>query len=183
MSTFALVFAIVSLLIIAGFVALSIRKFGMQRSYSAFAPKWSEAVPIKNMNLWSIVTVVVTFLFVFGSIERGTDSPWQFLGFFMSVFLIIVALDPLLEPKPDDTDAEKKRKHTLLIVHTVAALLCAAAVILWTILVCHRWWLYPVAFALMAFQGFASKTLKSSFVFWAEMALFVSGYAGILIGG
>lgn len=183
METFALVTTILSMLLIASFVALSVRKFGMKRSYSAFAPYWSEAVPIKNINLWSVVTVITAFLFAPGSIERGAGNNLQFLGFFMSVFLIVVACAPLCAPKPEASEEEIKRKNAMLIVHIVAAILCAIAVVLWTIFVCHRWWLYPLAFAMMAFIGFASKTLKTSFTFWAEMALFVSGYAGIMIGG
>lgn len=169
--------AIISLAIFVGFIVISVLRFGLQESYSAFSPKWDEKVPIHNMHLWSIVTFVVAFLLMIPMIDMGGGSPWQFLGFFAPLYLFTVAIFPLEDIKPDDTEkdiAEKKKKRT---IHTVAAACCSVAAICWVILVEHLWWVMLICAALCAAAAYFTKTLKSSLVFWSEMAAFSTVYS------
>lgn len=184
MTTFALVTTIASIVILTGFLAISIRKFGLQPSYSAFAPRWKKAVPIHNVNLWSLITIVVALLFMPGMIQAGAGSPWQFLGFLSPAYLVLVALTPLKDEddendeKSEEAKKENKRRR---ITHVVGAILCAIATVAWLILTVHKPWLIPVALYIPFCAGYASRSCKSSATLWSEMALFVGGYLAILI--
>ena len=163
---------IISLVIFAGFILLGVYKFGLLDSYSAYSDKWAYAVPIKNANLWSIVTMVAAFLMCPVMIESGHDSPWQFLGFATPVYLILVACTP--------NWAHNIKEH---IVHSVGAFLCAGAAVCWLILVRRQ---LPIAvFSLLGALSLslATKSLKKSYTFWLEMAMFAAVYVSLLIPG
>ena len=170
MTTFSLITTILALVIFAGFVAFGVVKFGWQKSYSAFAPKWTEAVPIDNhTHLWSIVTIVVAILLAFGMIEQGEGHPLQFLGFLAPVYLAIVALTPEYE-----TNRQQR------IVHVTGALLCAAASVAWV------WFAGPqgtIFFSLIAawLLGILTRSINSSLIFWAEMAMFAAVFAARIL--
>ena len=181
MATFALVTTILSILLITGFIALSVRKFGLLTSYSAYNVEWDKAVPMHNVHLWSIVTFVIAFLFMFATIEVGTHNPWQFLGFFAPLYLFIVAIFPITDPDPKWNEMELKEWKTKRVIHVIGAIGCAVAIVSWVLLVCHLWWVCVVALAVVIGLGLATKTLKKSLVLWGEMALFISGYTAILI--
>lgn len=183
MEKFSLATTIASIIILTGFLALSIRKFGLQPSYSAYAPHWKKAVPIHNVNLWSLITIVVALLFTPGMIQAGAGSPWQFLGFLSPAYLVLVALTPLKddEDEKDDSDQVQKENKRRRITHVVGAILCAIATVAWLILVAHKPWLVPVALYIPFCAGFASRSCKSSATLWSEMALFVGGYIAILM--
>ena len=74
-------FALISTLALFSFIGAGIIRFGLLRSYSSYSSKWGEAVPMNNMNLWSIVTFVAAFMLCPALLELGTASLWQFLGF------------------------------------------------------------------------------------------------------
>lgn len=182
MTTFALVTTIASICIFAVWLAICIIKFKMQPSYSAYSPAWDKVVPMStNTHLWSIVTFVIAFLFMPALIELGEGNPWQCLGFFAPLYLIIVAIFPLVDETPEMSEYEKARIRKNKKVHVIGALLCAVATILWVILVCKLWWIVIVALAIVVAAGLATKTLKISYVFWGEMILFISGYSAALI--
>jgi len=184
MTTFALVTTILSIVILTGFVALGIRKFGLQPSYSAYAPKWKKAVPIHNVNLWSLVTIIVAILFMFGMIEAGAGSPWQFLGFLSPAYLVLVALTPLKDEedeKDESSEEVKKDNKRKRITHVVGAILCSVATVAWLILVAHKIWLAPIALYIPFCFGFASRSCKSSATLWSELALFIAGYIAIIL--
>lgn len=169
MTTFSLITTILALVIFVGFVAFGVVKFGWQKSYSAFAPKWTEAVPIHNAHLWSIVTIVVAILLAFGMIEQGEGHPLQFLGFFAPVYLAIVAFTPEYE-----TNRQQR------IVHVTGALLCAAASVAWL------WFAGPqgtIFFSLIAawLLGILTRSINSSLIFWAEMAMFGAVFAARIL--
>lgn len=178
MTTFALVTTILSIVLMLGFVSLGVRKFGLQPSYSAYAPHWKKAVPIHNVNLWSLITIVVALLFMPGMIQAGAGSPWQFLGFLSPAYLVLVALTPLKDESSEEVKKENKRRR---ITHVVGAILCAIATVAWLILTVHKPWLIPVALYIPFCAGYASRSCKSSATLWSEMALFVGGYLAILI--
>ena len=181
MTTFALVTTIASIVLMLGFVGLSIKKFGIQPSYSAFNPCWDKAVPMHNVHLWSIVTFFIAFLFMPALLELGQGNPWQFLGFFSPLYLIIVAIFPLTELPENASDYERKDWEKRRKIHAIGAAVCAAVTTLWIFLVCHLWWVALLALFIVACAAFATRTEKTSTVFWLEMALFVGGYASILI--
>ena len=172
MSAFAISTCIASLAIFAGWLALSIHKFGWLSSYSAYAAKWNEALKINGAHIWSIVTVVVAILLAFSTIEAGDESPLQFLGFFAPIYLIVVALTPEYEEKPNQR-----------IIHNVGATLCVICTILWLVFALRVWYSLPIAIALCGLAAYLTKTLKSSYGLWLEIAVFVAVYGTVLIGG
>lgn len=178
MTTFSLITTILALVIFVGFVAISVRKFGWLRSYSAYAAKWTEAVPInRHTHLWSIVTVIVALLLACGMLEQGEGHPLQFLGFFAPVYLAIVAFTPEYQDQPGDDDKKRQR-----IIHYIGTILCAAASVAWV------WFAGPqgtIFFSLIAalLLGILTRSINNSLIFWAEMAMFGAVFAARLIGG
>ena len=173
MTIFALISTFASLLLFGGWLALSVRRFGWLGSYSAYASRWTEAVPLGNHTcLWSIVTILVAMLLCPAMIEAGDESPLQVLGFAAPVYLGVVSFTPKWE-----TDKRQRR------VHVIGAMACAVIALLWLILAL-RLWFYPViAFALALTVSLMSRTLRTSYVLWGELALFSAVYAALIIGG
>ena len=161
---------IISLVIFAGFILLGVWKFGLLDSYSAYSSKWNEAVPIKNMNLWSIVTIIVAGLLCPVIIETGIGNPWQFLGFLTPVYLITVACTPNWETN--------KKEH---IIHSTLAILCAIAAILWIVLVRKQFYIALTYTLICIALGLFTKTFKRAYTFWGEIAMFSSVYCSLLV--
>lgn len=172
MTTFALVTTVASLVILAGFSTLSIHRFGWRLAYSSYSSKWAEAVPLHNLNIWSLVTFFVAILLMPAMIEVGEGNALQFLGFFAPLYLLVAAFTPKWE-----TDITQHR------VHFAGTVLCATASIVWIILVTHHWWVMPIGFVASAIPAYFTKTYKKSLVFWLEMALFTAVYLAVFIGG
>lgn len=173
MTTFSIVTAAASLATFAGFVALSVKRFGWQKSYSSFAPFWTEAVPInRETHLWSIITVVVALLLVPSLIERGAGNPSQLLGFFAPIYLAIVAFTP-------EYQTNDKQK----VIHIAGAIICAVVSVLWMAFVCKLLWLVPLAILVAGIAGILTKTIERALIFWGEMALFAATYTAVFIGG
>ena len=173
MSQFAIVTCVLSLVIFSSFLALSIWRFGWLGSYSGYAAKWTEFLSLGgNIHTWSIVTMAVAVLLCFSTIEAGDESPLQFLGFFAPVYLGVVALTPKWE-------SDKKQKT----IHYIGTFLCAVAAILWLILVLRLWFYIPIALALTFIAAYFTKTIKTSYFLWLEIALFAAVYGALLIGG
>lgn len=183
MTTFSLITTILALVIFVGFVAFGVIKFGWQKSYSAFASKWTEAMPIDNhTHLWSIVTIVVAILLAFGMIEQGEGHPLQFLGFFAPIYLIIVGFTPEYQDKPGDDDKMRAKRKRQRIIHYIGTILCTLCVIIWTYLAA------PAAVLILPFivawiAGIVTKTIERSLIFWSEMGMFAAVFAARLIGG
>ena len=181
MTTFALVTTISSIVLLCAFLAISIKFFGLLSSYSAYNLEWDKKVPMHNVHLWSIVTIVIALLFMPALIELGEGNPWQFLGFFSPMYLIVVGLFPMTELPEDASDYQRKEWERKRRIHAIGAALCAAVTTLWILLVCHLWWVALLALFIVACAAFATRTEKTSTVFWLEMALFLGGYSAILI--
>lgn len=169
MTTFATITTILSLLLFGGFIGLSIVKFTLLGSYSAYAAEWERAVPMNHMNLWSVVTMTVAFLLCFAMLEVGDESPLQFLGFAAPVYLGVVSLTPKWA-----TDKHQKK------VHVIGALTCALAAVLWLIFTLRQWYLIPISLLLAWCGGYFTYSLKTSYVFWLEMAMFFAVYVAVL---
>lgn len=169
MTTFALTTALISLALFAGFVALSVWKFGWQPSYSHFSAKWMEAVPMHNVNLWSLATIAAAMFMLPAMIERGEGNLLQCLGFFTPLYLIVVGFTPEWETN--------KQQHT---VHIIGTVLCAAAALCWLLFVRHLWWVCLIAAAVMGAAAYFTKTWRTCYVFWLEMAMFAATYAAVI---
>lgn len=165
MNAFLFITALMSLVLLGGFIGLSIWKFGLQPSYSSYARKWSEAVPIHNANLWSIVTVVAALLLVPSLIEQSNSSPVQFLGFFAPIYLICVALTP-----------EWETNHKQMVLHCLFTICCAVVFTAYCCFAFHLWWVVLIALAVFAGVGFLTKTIKTDYILWAELAMFSTAY-------
>lgn len=171
MTNFAFITTIASLLLFGGWLALSMKHFGILGSYSSYASKWKQAVPLDHgTNLWSIITVVVAILLAPAMLEVGDESPLQFLGFFAPAYFIVAACTPEWETN--------KRQ---LIIHCIGASLCAAASVIWVLIVLRLWYLVIAGLILGAFAAFATKTYRECYVLWAELAMFAAVYAAVLI--
>ncbi|MCR5710269.1 MAG: hypothetical protein K6G79_07285 [Bacteroidales bacterium] len=183
MTTFSLITTILALVIFVGFVAISIRRFGWQRSYSAFAAKWTEAVPINgHTHLWSIVTFIAALLLAFGMIEQGEGHPWQALGFFAPFYLMVVSFTPEYQDQPGDDEKMRAKRKRQRIIHYIGTILCAAVSAVWLFLAGPRGIIF---FSLMAawVAGIVTRSINGSLIFWCEMAMFAAVYAARLIGG
>ena len=163
-------FALMSILALFSFIGAGVVRFGLLPSYSSYSSKWGKAVPMNNMNLWSMVTFVAAFLLCPALLELGAASMWQFLGFLTPVYLITVSLTPEWE-----TD---RRQY---IVHMIAAALCAVGGLGWLVIVMRSLKVLACVMAFIATMALFSGTAKSCWLFWAEMFMFVSVYATILL--
>ena len=154
-----------SAILFFGFVLLGIFRTGLLPSYSAYSEYWEKAVPMNNMNMWSIITIAAAFLICPGLLELGVASVWQFLGFLVPVYLIMVALTP---------DWYKDKKQYLW--HCIAAALCATGAFLWCLLVMHAGRILIGVGVFIITLVLLTGTLKESYVFWLEMFMFISVY-------
>ena len=82
----------ISALMLFGFVAIGVIKFGWLSCYSAYGPEWGKWFP--KLNVWSIVTALSALLMVPVLLENSAGNPWQFLGFLAPVSLGLVAASP-----------------------------------------------------------------------------------------
>lgn len=164
------IFTVISTLLLFGFIFAGIARFGLLPSYSDYAPFWGKAVPINNMNLWSIVTLVSAFMFCPVLLELGTGSPYQFLGFMVPLYLMIVALTP-----------KWKTDYTQSVVHFIFAGLCAVAGLLWLGVVMHTMKIFAIVTAFILTLAMFSGSLRTSTVFWLEMIMFLSVYVTALL--
>ena len=169
MSPFTLTTTLLSLILFTGFVLLGVFKFGLLNSYSAYATKWTESVRIHNSNLWSIITVIVAILLAPALIEQGEGNPWQSLGFFAPVYLIVVAMTPRWE-----IDRKQRR------VHMSGAIICAAVSALWIVAVQHQFTTMLLSLMAAWALGILTKTTERAIIFWGEMVLFASVYVVLL---
>lgn len=164
---------IASLIILGGFIVISVRLFGLQKSYSSYAARWKEKYPIKNMNLWSIVTIVVAFLQLIPMITSLEGSMIQFVAFLVPCYLVAVALTPNYQ--------EDRRQK---IWHYIFTALCASGFIVYVAAGLHLWWLTPAVIAyFFFFYAFPSRTIITSAVLWLECALFATAHIVELIPG
>ena len=95
---------------------------------------------------------------------------------------MMIALFHLEDITDDMHESDKKRIKRNLKIHVISAILCAVAVLSWVIFVMKMWWIVLIAIVAVVIGGLLTKTIKSSFTFWSEMILFISGYVAALIG-
>lgn len=145
-----------------GFIIVSVFKFGLLDSYSAYATAWGKTFPNSNINLWSVITILSAFLLTPPLIQTGINSPFQFLGFFMPVYLIAVGLTP--------NWAYNKKEHFW---HTFFAGLCAVTAVVWLYLFKACYIHLLIVFILTLTASIISKTTIKCYCFWLEMLIFL----------
>lgn len=154
-----------SLIIFTVFNIVGIKKFGFRTCLSEYGKLWGDAVPIKNMNLWSIVLTVVAFL-LFPPIFQATEgNVWQFVGFLAPAYLFLVIFTP-------NYQTDKKAN----IIHQIGAYTCAIGMLLWMVLIMHMWIPIVVCGVISIIIGIVTKTLKESLTYYLELSLFASTY-------
>lgn len=163
-------FAVLSAVMLFSFISAGVIRFGLQNSYSGYSKMWGEAVPINNMNLWSIITIVAAFLLCPVMIELAVGSSWQFLGFLTPLYLIITALTP-------DWYTNNKAFR----IHAISALLCATGSLAWLTVIMQAMKVVAIVGVFYMTIALLTGTAKKSYVFWVEMWLFVSVYATVLL--
>ena len=163
-------FALLSTLLLFGFIILGVGRFGLLGSYSAYSSKWGKAVPMNNMNLWTMVTLVAAFALCPALLEIGAASALQFLGFLTPVYLIVVSLTP-----------DWQTDRTQYIIHMVFAALCFAGGLAWMLLVMRGFGILCGVAAFVLTLALLSGTQRSSAVFWTEMLMFASVYLAVLL--
>ena len=157
---------IASFVLLFGFIGLGIFKFGLLPSYSAYAAKWSERVPLPtNVHLWSIITILAAFLLTPVMVDLGEGNLLQCLGFFAPIYLMVVGLTPTYETNP------KAWK-----IHTWGAAVCAVLALVWIVFVAKCWPAFLACAFLMFFLAILTGTHEKSAIFWGEMALFLGTY-------
>ena len=153
-----------------GFIIFNVFKFGILNSYSAYSTKWREIFPKWNINLWSLVTIISAFLVMPQLIQTGINSHFQFLGFFMPVYLIAVGLTPNWE--------SNKKEH---ILHSIFALLCAVAAVIWIYLFKACYVHALIVFILTLIASLISKTTIKAYCFWLEMLIFLITFGSLFL--
>lgn len=161
---------IISFAILGAFIGIGIALWKILPSYSAYSTKWGEKVPLRNLNLWSIVTMAAALLLIPPMVEKGADNALQCLGFFAPIYLGVVALTPGWE--------SNRKEH---IIHSVAAGICAAGAFAWMVFVCHLWFVPVICLAAAIAGAVATKTVTSSYTFWLEMVMFSAAYVCVMI--
>lgn len=163
------IFVLISALVLYSFIAISIKKFGLLTSYSAYSTKWMETLEPRTVGLWDAVTFIAAFCMLPPMIEAGADNTLQALGFFAPVYLIAVSRTP-------EWELDKKTHF----FHSAFAILCAAVALVWMIFVCHTGLVVlPVTIAAVLLS--LSLHRNDSYVFWGEMVLFISVHLSLLI--
>jgi hypothetical protein len=147
------------------FNMISIRKFGMKSCLSDYGKLWGDAVPIKNMNLWSIVLAVIAFLMIPPIIQSAEGNPLQFIGFLSPAYLFLVIFTP-----------DYKSTNKLWTIHRIGAFTCAIGMVVWMIFIMHMWIPPVVCLALFLAIGFSANNLKYAITYYAELAVFMATY-------
>ena len=120
--------------------------------------------------LFPIVMFLTSGFLLPAWLEATEGSVWQFLSFLTCASIMFVGAAPNFK----DTNIESK-------IHEIAAICAAVFSILWSIIVVGSWefiimWLlYFIAIALL------TDTLKKSYIFWLEMAAFISLFSNLII--
>lgn len=155
----------VSAIMFFEFVILGCIKYGLLDCYSAYAAKWHEFYP--KLNIWSIVTFISAFLMVPILFENSKDNPIQFLGFFAPIGLFAVACSPMYS----------KEKFQWW-MHQIGAWGAVIFVATYIFLIPKLIW--PVII-LVVIAIFNSLVKKGTWMFWGEMAAYLSTYITMFI--
>ncbi len=167
--------AIISFVMMAAFIGLSVWRFGLQKSWGSYAKKWTEAVPMHNVNAWSIVTVIAALLLAIPLIGNLAGNQGQAIGLLAPACVVAMAVTP-----------HHESSHSQSLVHGAAFFAFAILVLTLCIFALHLWWLPLVCVAGFFFLPAATtRTIKSSWPLWLFSGLLATLYivSMIPIGG
>ena len=154
----------ISALMLFEFVILGCIKYGLLDCYSAYASKWHEFY--SKLNIWSMVTALSAFLMIPVLLEQSSGNPWQFLGFLAPVSLTLVAASP-----------EYATDKFQWWMHQIGAWGAVAFILAYIIMIPKLLWaVIPLALAALG----NSLLKKGTWMFWFEMATYISTYAAII---
>ena len=164
---------VIRFVILASFIGLSVGKFGLQRSYSAYAKLWKEFLPIHNVNIWSAVTIVVAIMQLIPMLTTLEGSALQFVSFLTPCYLIAVACTP-------NYQSNKSQK----IAHYIFTICCAVGFLIYVCAGLHLWWVPVTVYGgFVLLLALPTKTPVSSLILWIECALFSTAHIVELIPG
>lgn len=149
-----LLLKLLAIILLFGFIAISVYKFGIPESYSILAYKWKKPT-------WTVVTILTAFLMLPVLLETLITN-LQFLCFLMPVWLIVIAFTP------DFLDNKIQ-----YIIHMTFTGLCVIANLIWMFST-NYWIIGLLASILVLIAGLITKTWKSSYVFWLEIIIFTT---------
>ena len=166
---------ILSLIMLAVFNYICIKKYWLLSCYSAYGMKWDgytkEHPQLKNINLWSLVTIVSAALLLVPMLTSAKDSPLQFLCFFAPLHLFLVGFTP--------NYTESKNLNAIHQIGAWGAVLC---VLLWLFLIVKMWAVLIPVFTLAFVIAIGTRTVKESYFYYLEMAAYLSTYFVLLFG-
>ena len=146
-----------------GFVIIGVMRFGLLSCYSAYGPKWETEIS-GHFNLWSFVTIGTALLIISVAIEIGKTSPWQFLGFLAPASLILVGITP-----------DYQTNTFAYVLHQIGALSAVVFIVLYSILI-PKLVLVVLGWIGWAVLGSLIYGFKQTWMFWGEMAMYISTY-------
>jgi len=158
--------SIILSIIFFSFIILSIYKFGLLDSYSAYAYKWK----MNLVNIWSIITVCVSLCLVPLMIACGEGNIFQFTGFGAPAYLMFVGIT-----------SNYKFNKLDRIVHFSSAILCGIMCVLWTLLVMHQLMILLVSSLIFVIIGLIMKNWKTHYTIWIEFIVFISTFIILII--
>lgn len=165
--------AIISLILIGAFAGMSIWRFGLQKSWVAYAKKWRDAFPTHNTNVWTIVTAASALLLAPAMVGCLAAEPYQFLGLLIPASAVVMACTP----KADSNSAQR-------LVHDAAAFVGAALVLTLCVFAMHRWWLPLICVAaFFFFLAAPTRSIRSSWTLWLFFGLTAAAYVVSIIQG
>lgn len=148
---------IASMVVIFGYLAFVVAKFGIPKSISDTYYLLGKMGWLFKVTLFSVAFLVVPTL-----IERSSDNT-QFLAFLACAGLAFVAAAPLFK-----MELEGK-------VHFTSAYICCGSLALWQVF--NTSWLVPVVcLALVAIPMVKDK----KYMWWLEIATIVSAYVSLI---
>ena len=135
-------------------------------SMTYYLYKWE-----KNMGwLFPGMMYIIAGLMMPAWIQLSAGSNFQFLSFLAPACILFVATAPSFL----DSYLENR-------VHSISAYLAAACSILWIILVTEFWWVILIVLGIITILAFATKTVKTSYIYWLEMVAFLSTFISIIL--
>ena len=168
--TFVTISLMIAFAIYMVYNAIAIGNFGIPQSlsdtYYLYKNKYRCGFVFPVMMLLVVGFMMPAWL----TLSEGSN--FQFLSFLAPASLLFVGAAPAFK----SSDLENK-------VHSVSAYFAAACSLLWVILVTPYWMVIPIWFVLIALIALATRTVKSSLVYWLETVAFFSTFQSAIFYG
>ena len=168
--TFVTISLMIAFAIYMVYNAVAIGNFGVPQSLSDTFYLYKNKY--KCGFVFPVMMLLVVGFMMPAWLTLSEGSNFQFLSFLAPASLLFVGAAPAFK----SSDLENK-------VHTISAYFAAACSLLWVILVTPYWWLVPVWFVVIALPALATRTLKSSLVYWLETVAFFSTFLSVILYG